>query len=125
MGQERRPTVDSDKKPMSPWMDTKVKESQKIFVALAEADFKTVIDSAKKLKTLNKFEGFVRRNAPGYRTQLRSFEFAVDEIEQQARKENIEGVTLGFHQLTMSCVNCHKQLRRSPKDLPAKSSKSS
>jgi hypothetical protein len=68
---------------------------------------------------LNDLERFVRRGAPGYRTQLRSFEFAIAEIQQQAKRENIEGVTMGFHQLTLSCVNCHKQLRGATEEAPA------
>jgi cytochrome c556 len=97
---------------LSVWMDVKVKESQKVFVALAKADFESIRESTQKLKTLNNLEGFVRRGAPGYRTQMRAFEFAVNDIEQNAKLKNIEGVTLGFNQLTLSCVNCHKQIRR-------------
>ncbi len=96
----------------SVWMDVKVTESQKVFAALAEADFAAILQSTEKLKTLSGLEGFVRRSTPGYRTQLRLFEFAVQDIEEQSRRANIEGVALGFNQLTLSCVNCHKQLRR-------------
>jgi hypothetical protein len=94
------------------WMKVKLTESQKLFAALAQADFTSIAESAQKLKTVSALEGFVRRNTPGYRTQLKSFEFSVDEILQHAAKENIEGVTLGFQQLTLSCVNCHKQIRQ-------------
>jgi hypothetical protein len=68
--------------------------------------------STDKLQTLGKLEGFVRRPTAGYRTHLRAFEFVVDEIPQQARRKNVEGVALGFNQLTLGCVNCHRQLRR-------------
>jgi hypothetical protein len=99
-------------------MDFKVEESQEVFASLARADFKAIAASAEKLKALNALERFVRRGVPGYGTQLRSFEFAVDEIQQQAKRENLEGVTMGFNQLTLSCVNCHKQLRRAAKEAP-------
>lgn len=109
---EKAPPKESEHEEFSRWMDVKVKESQKVFLALAQADFDAIIASTTKLRTLNTLEGFVRRTTPGYRTQLRAFEFAVDEIQRQARRENLEGATMGFHQLTLSCVNCHKQLRR-------------
>ena len=109
--QEETPAVAESTK-FSVWMDVKVEESQKVFAALARADFKGIVASTEKLKKVSKVEGWVRRNAPGYRTQLRSFEFAVNEIQRQAKRENIEGVTMGFNQLTLSCVNCHRQLRR-------------
>ena len=110
--QKGKPAVTAESTKFTVWMDVKVEESQKVFAALARADFKGIVASTEKLKKVSKLEGLVRRNAPGYRTQLRSFEFAVDEIQQQAKRENIEGVTMGFNQLTLSCVNCHRQLRR-------------
>lgn len=93
------------------WMNVKLAESQKLFAALSRADFDTLVTSSETLETLNAVEGFVRRRTPDYRTQLRAFEFAVKEIKKQAKQENIEGVALGFQQLTLSCVNCHKQIR--------------
>ena len=94
------------------WMNVKLTESQKLLAALSKADFDALIASSQTLDLLNTIEGFTRKGTPGYRTQLRTFEFALDEIEKQAKQENIEGVTLGFHQLTLSCVNCHKQIRQ-------------
>ena len=117
-GQEADPPVRISAKPHSfpDWMDIKLEESQNIFAALTEADYAAVVKSADGLKMLSKLEGFVRRGTPGYRTQLRSFEFAIDEIRKQAVSQNLEGVALGFHQMTLSCVNCHKQLRNLPDD---------
>lgn len=102
--------------PFNLWMDVKLKKSQDIFAALTKADFARILDDTKQLKTLNELEGFVRKNVPDYRTYLKSFQFAVEEIDRQAKKQNIEGVTLGFQQLTMSCVNCHNHLRANPVD---------
>ena len=93
------------------WMNVKLVESQKLFAALAQADFSAITASSERLKAVSAMEGFVRRKTPGYSTQLKTFEFSVDEILQRSAEENIEGVTLGFQQLTLSCVNCHKQLR--------------
>lgn len=94
------------------WMDVKLDESQQLFAALAQADYAMIEQSSQRLKSVSMIERFVRRRTPGYTTQLKNFEFSVDEILRQAEQENIEGVTLGFQQLTLSCVNCHKQLRQ-------------
>ncbi|MCA9258519.1 MAG: hypothetical protein KDA61_04935, partial [Planctomycetales bacterium] len=109
---EPEPFPNLEQRPFNLWMDVKLEESQATFAALARADFDAIRKSALELKTMNRLEEFVRRSTPGYSTQLRVFEFGVDEILAQARQKNIEGVTLGFQQLTLSCVNCHKQLRR-------------
>lgn len=105
------PFPDAEAQPFNFWMDVKLDESQKIFAGLAKADFEAIVSCTKKLTALSELEGFVRNRTPGYRTQLRSYQFAIREIEQQAKRESIEGVTLGFQQLTLSCVNCHRQLR--------------
>ena len=106
--------VANEEKPFNFWMGNKLQESQSIFAALAQADFPTIVKSTDGLKGLTKIEAFVRRRSPEYRTQLRTFEFALKEMNKQAKSENIEGVVLGFNQMTLSCVNCHKQLRTRP-----------
>ncbi len=53
---------------------------------------------------------------PGYKTQLEVFATANEEIIRQADEDNVEGAALAFTQLTISCVNCHKQLRKIEKD---------
>ena len=103
--------------PFSFWMDAKLDESQNIFAALSQGDYDEIVESVNVLRTVNRLERFVRKNTPGYRTQLRAFEFAINEMETQAKAKNLEGVVLGFQQVTLSCVNCHKQLRE-PKEAP-------
>ena len=98
-------------KPVSFWMKQKLDFSKNLLEGLASGDFDKIAQNAKTLRTLNKIEAFVRGRNPGYRAQLQSFEESLDEIVRQASKENVEGVTLGFNQLTISCVNCHKKLR--------------
>lgn len=106
-----KPFPTEESQPFNLWMDVKLKKSQDIFAALAQANFDQMIACAKRLRAVSEFEGFVRKGIPGYQTQLKSFQFAVAEIEKQARQHNIEGATLGFQQLTASCVNCHNALR--------------
>jgi hypothetical protein len=97
----------------SVWMTRKLSRSTSILEGLALGDFDKIAVSAEELKLFAKMEAFARSKTPGYRTQLRIFEEANDEIIRQARRDNIEGVALAFNQLTNSCVNCHKQLRKS------------
>jgi cytochrome c556 len=93
------------------WMKQKLSHSQSLFQALAEANFDQLAESAAKLATLNKVEEFVRHRNPKYKAQLDIFQYATEELGRQAEKKNIEGAALAFHQLTLSCVNCHRQLR--------------
>lgn len=63
---------------------------------------------------MSRFEGFIRGKMLGYRAQLQVFQSANEELIRQAQKDNVEGAALAFTQLTISCVNCHKQLREGP-----------
>ena len=110
-GQENDPAAEGDTTHTSFWMEKKLEHSQAILRALAMGDFEDVRYNASRLKLLNRVEGFVRRKNPEYRVHLNTFSRVSAEIERQAEKKNIEGATLAFNQLTVSCVDCHKSMR--------------
>lgn len=94
------------------WMKKKLEFSQEILSGIATADFPKIGEHAKAMRGLNRIEKFSRgMGTPGYRTQLQTFEFANDELVRAAEEENVDAAALAFTQLTLSCVNCHKQLR--------------
>ena len=93
------------------WMTQKLRFSQNIFAGLATADFDAIAANAQSMRALNKVEAFVRRNPPSYRTQLKAFQFANEELIRTAQQDNLDGAAMAFTQMTISCVNCHKQLR--------------
>lgn len=114
IGQEKQ-TSDAPATAPSVWMKRKLEYSRNILAGLANEDFDMVADNARAMQFMSKFEGFLRGKMPGYRTQLQIFQNANEEIIEQAQKDNVEGATLAFSQLTVSCVNCHKQLRAQDK----------
>jgi hypothetical protein len=98
--------------PPSIWMQQKLKHSQKIFAGMVEGNLLQVEDSARNLKRINRLESFVRGRSKEYRTQLRIFRYANEEILKGAAEKNLDRVTLGYNQMTLSCVACHKRLRQ-------------
>ena len=103
--------VDGKSQPTSYWMQKKLEYSQNILGGMATADFDRIVENAEAMRRLSSIEGFIRRQTPGYGRQLQLFEEAAGEIARQANKDNVDGVALAFTQLTISCVNCHKELR--------------
>ena len=93
------------------WMEKKLSLSQKVFAGLAEGDFEAISVAAEAMSVLNRIESFTRGRFPGYRNQLRAFTSANRDLIAQASRENLEGTTLAFTQLTFSCVQCHQKLR--------------
>lgn len=101
--------------PVSFWMRKKLEFSQNILGGIATADFDKIVSNAEAMGRLSRVEGFIRRQTPGYQTQLKIFEEAVADITRQANRESVEGAGLAFTQMTFSCVNCHKRLREAEK----------
>lgn len=97
--------------PTNFWMRKKLEYSQNILAGITSADLDKVVANAEAMRKLSTIEGFLHGQTPGYRTQLHIFEESADEIIRQGKKDNVEGAALAFTQLTISCVNCHKQLR--------------
>lgn len=128
--QDSEPSPDGDaasakaeEKPLDFWMQKKLDYSTSILKGLATGNFDLIEKNAKKMRLLNRIEGFARSRHAGYRSHVRLFERVTDEVIRQAKKENIEGVTLGYHQLTVSCVRCHQSIReQSEKPVASKDS---
>ena len=106
-----KPAPPKPEKTTSYWMSQKLVYSQAILRGLAEADFERIEKNGTQMVRLNRVEGFIRNRNPSYRAQLHMFERAARQIVAQARRENLEGVTLAFNQLTINCVRCHQTLR--------------
>ena len=106
-----KPEKPSDKE--SYWMRKKLELSCDIMTALARGEMETVADRGRTMKKLSAIEGWARRtDAVEYRKQLKYFQKINSTLIQQAEEDNLDGATLAFTQLTVSCVNCHKVLQR-------------
>jgi cytochrome c556 len=94
------------------WMQKKLELSQAILAGLATGDFEQIRDKAVTMQKLSTVEGWARRSsAKEYRRQLKIFQQATEAVIQRAEQGDLDGATLGFTHLTVSCVNCHKHLR--------------
>ena len=70
-----------------------------------------VAEKAEQMRVVSQIEGWVRNRKPGYRAQFQAFELANAEILRNAKADNLDGATIAFQQLAISCVSCHKILR--------------
>jgi hypothetical protein len=111
-----RPAIADDKP--SDWMKQKLEMSQKILASLTKGDFDAVESNAQKMNIVNYLEKQVAADQPHYKVymrQLNAFETANRELLRQSAAKNIEGSTLAYVQLTVSCVHCHKVVRDAKK----------
>lgn len=106
------PGQETKEQPESFWMNKKLEYSKHILEGITTENFEAIRESAGAMRRLSALEGFVRRkDTKAYRAQLAIFEFATDELMRHAEDKDVDGAALAFTQLTLSCVNCHKQLR--------------
>jgi hypothetical protein len=111
-----RPTK-ADEKPTD-WMKTKLDMSQKILAGLTKGDLEAVQADGQRMNVVNFMEKLVASDQPHYKEymrQLNSFETANRELIRQASAKNVEGATLAYVQLTVSCVQCHRVVRDAKK----------
>ena len=92
-------------------MKSKLLHSHRLLKSLAQEDFATLEDSAQKLSKIAK-EQWIKNPSPKYRAQLQIFWTTLGGIESGARAGDIEEATLAYMQMTLSCVRCHKIIRR-------------
>jgi len=108
---------DDDEQKPSFWMKKKMEYSQEILAGLATEDFDAVAKNARSMNALGQLEKWLRANTPEYRTQLKVFRRANENLIERAEEKNLDGAALAYVQLTLSCVNCHKVVRDQKKQL--------
>jgi hypothetical protein len=102
---------ESKESEVSFWMEKKMEYTQGILRGLATGDLKMVEQKAELMRRVSQIEGWLRSRKPGYKSQFQAFEFANAEILRNAKANNLDGAAIGFQQLTITCVSCHKLLR--------------
>ena len=93
------------------WMKQKLVASQNLLAGLTKADYETIEKNAQSMIAVGYLEKWIRADTPEYQTMLRDFLHANKSLTVAAREKNLDGATLAYLQLTLSCVNCHKVVR--------------
>ncbi|MBS0260781.1 MAG: hypothetical protein JSS02_02395 [Planctomycetes bacterium] len=108
---------DADKKPapkkvaMKLFMRKKLEASQNILEGLAVEDFDMIATGARQLKTTSAAAEFMVVNDPMYAQHADEFRRIADKLEKSAKEKRLDGATLAYVDMTMSCVECHKFVR--------------
>jgi hypothetical protein len=109
-GQAPAPTHAQGKQ-TSKLMAAKLKHSQILLEGIAIGDFKKITRSAEELIELTKTEEWLMHKAPRYEIHSNEFRRAAETLIYKAKDKNIDGTTLAFFDMTMTCVRCHQHVR--------------
>jgi len=108
---DRGATAEQKTKGSAIIMQEKLKDAQKLLEGIALADFKKITVSAEELIQLSKTAEWQVHNTPKYELFTNEFRRAADGVIAKAKVKNIDGVTLAYFEMTMSCVRCHTYVR--------------
>jgi hypothetical protein len=105
----KKPT--NKKLAMKAFMRKKLEASQSLLEGLALEDFDLIASGAKQLKTTSAAAEFLVVNDPLYTENADEFRRIIGKLEKAAKEKRIDGATLAYMDMTMSCVECHKYVR--------------
>jgi hypothetical protein len=92
-------------------MANKLQTSQRLLEAIALSDFTKIGAQADQLSQLATQAEWLAFKTPRYELHSNEFRRAAETIARKAKEKNIDGVTLAYMDLTMSCVRCHQYVR--------------
>lgn len=92
-------------------MQDKLNSSKALLEGIALADFNRISGSADKLIQISKAADWFVFKTPKYELYTNEFRRAAEVIAQKASAKNLDGVTLAYFDMTMSCVRCHQYVR--------------
>lgn len=93
------------------FMRKKLAASQSILEGLAVEDFDLIAEGAKQLKATAGAAEFMEFNDAEYVEHANDFRRIINKLAVAAKEKRLDGATLAFLDITMSCVECHKHVR--------------
>jgi len=103
-----------EKHTRSEFMRQKLEFSKNVLEGLSLEDYAMIEKNAKALNKLSQaaeWEVPIIPNATDYVGMTTEFQRYADDLTKNAKQHNIDGATLAYLKLTLSCVQCHKFVR--------------
>jgi hypothetical protein len=92
-------------------MTEKLHHAKQLLEGIAMADHKKVERAAEELNRLSRTAEWQAYETPRYEMYSNEFRRATEGIIEKAKRKNLDGVTLAYFEMTMSCVRCHQYVR--------------
>jgi hypothetical protein len=93
------------------FMRGKLALSQGILEGLVVEDFERIEKNSAGLMLMSAAAQWQVSNDPIYKQHSNEFQRTVKQLQKAAKEKNLDGASLGFVQLTMNCIECHRFTR--------------
>ena len=97
---------------VSQFMQAKLDSSKEVLEGMMTEDFDQIQKGAQKLIDMSNATQWQVVEGPVFAQQSAEFRNAAKELQDYAKKKNIDGVSLSYLHLTMTCIACHKQIKK-------------
>jgi hypothetical protein len=94
-------------------MRQKVAYSQQVLVGITLEDYGLIVNNAGKLVELSNKTNWYSRQVPEYELFLNEFRRNAQQLKEAGQQKNLDAASLDYVQMTLSCVSCHKFIRKS------------
>ena|SRR5271166_1392255 len=92
-------------------MRKKLEHSQKVLEGIVLNNFSKIQANAEELIDISKHAGWKVHKSPRYEVYSNEFRRIAETLVEKAKEKNIDGATLAYMEMTMTCVKCHKHVR--------------
>lgn len=99
------------------FMRTKLMYSQNIFEGLTTGDFDLIQSGVEELQRVTEGEKWVQIDDERYRKLTEDFNTTIRRLAGAAESGNIDATALRYFQMSTSCIDCHKHIRKADYDL--------
>jgi cytochrome c556 len=93
-------------------MRQKVAYSQQVLVGITLEDYRLIANNAEKLVELSNKTNWYSRQVPEYELFLNEFRRNAQQLKEAGQQKNLDAASLAYGQMTLSCVSCHKFIRK-------------
>ena len=92
-------------------MQRKLHSAQSMIKGLALEDYKLIASEAQQLQLLSLDAGWNVLQTKDYARISGDFRQAAKKIQKAGKEKNLDAAGLGYFQLTMTCIDCHRHVR--------------
>ena len=104
-------TLSQQSDPLLTIMDDKLEYSQQLLEAIVFEDFQTVARIADELHLLSELSSWGVIRSPEYTRRSLEFQQVANRVADVAEERNLDGLALGYVELTLQCFQCHRYMR--------------
>jgi hypothetical protein len=101
-----------EEKQLSKFMREKLTSSQLVLEGLMIEDYDKMQKGAQKMIEMSNATEWQVVEGPLFARQSEEFRSAARQVIKFAKEKNLDGASLSYLHLTMTCINCHKKVNK-------------